>query len=45
MDRPAKEEETQEEPQVCDVCGAPVIMVHGKIVCRNCGYTRDCSDP
>jgi hypothetical protein len=29
----------------CEICGAPVIERHCKIVCLNCGYTRDCSDP
>ena len=29
----------------CDVCGGgPVYELHCKIICRNCGYTRDCSD-
>jgi hypothetical protein len=29
----------------CELCGAPVLERHCKIVCRNCGYMRDCSDP
>jgi hypothetical protein len=29
----------------CELCGARVLERHCKIVCRNCGYTRDCSDP
>lgn len=29
----------------CDLCGAPVLDRHCKIVCLNCGYQRDCSDP
>lgn len=29
----------------CWVCGAAVVAVHCKIVCQNCGFTRDCSDP
>jgi hypothetical protein len=29
----------------CDLCGGPVEEVHCKIVCLNCGYQRDCSDP
>ena len=29
----------------CDLCGAPMIDRHCKLVCRNCGYQRDCSDP
>lgn len=30
---------------VCDICGGPVEEIHCKIVCVNCGYQRDCSDP
>lgn len=29
----------------CDLCGGPVQERHCKIVCLNCGYQRDCSDP
>lgn len=29
----------------CDLCGGPTIERHCKIVCRRCGYQRDCSDP
>jgi len=29
----------------CDLCGAPTLEVHCKVICRRCGYTRDCSDP
>jgi len=34
-----------ERAVACELCGAPVLERHCKIVCRNCGYTRDCSDP
>lgn len=34
-----------EETVPCELCGAPVLERHCKIVCRNCGYMRDCSDP
>ena len=30
---------------VCDLCGAPMRESHCKLVCGQCGYTRDCSDP
>ncbi|MCS7038111.1 MAG: hypothetical protein RMN24_00380 [Anaerolineae bacterium] len=30
---------------VCWLCGGPVTRRHCKIICRNCGFTRDCSDP
>jgi hypothetical protein len=29
----------------CWLCGAPTEERHCKIVCRNCGFMRDCSDP
>jgi hypothetical protein len=29
----------------CWVCEAAIVDVHCKIVCKNCGFTRDCSDP
>ena len=30
---------------VCELCGGPVLERHCKILCLNCGYQRDCSDP
>ena len=35
--------EIQGDP--CDICGAPTLEIHCKVICRNCGYVRDCSDP
>lgn len=29
----------------CELCGGPTLERHCKIVCLNCGYQRDCSDP
>ncbi len=29
----------------CDICGGPMVERKCKIICTNCGYTRDCSDP
>ena len=29
----------------CEICGARMLERSCKIICRNCGYTRDCSDP
>lgn len=29
----------------CDLCGHPMIERHCKLVCFQCGYQRDCSDP
>lgn len=31
--------------QVCEVCHTEMFGLHCKIVCPNCGYKRDCSDP
>ena len=29
----------------CELCGAEMFGLHCKLVCHNCGYRRDCSDP
>ena len=29
----------------CEICGAEMYGLHCKLVCANCGYRRDCSDP
>jgi len=29
----------------CDLCGGATIEIKCKVICQNCGYTRDCSDP
>ena len=29
----------------CELCGAEMFGLHCKLVCPNCGYRRDCSDP
>ena len=48
------EEQTQQtqapetlEPsgEECENCGAEMFGLHCKLVCPNCGYRRDCSDP
>ena len=31
--------------QECEACGTRMYGLHCKIVCPNCGYKRDCSDP
>ena len=33
------------EGELCDICGFPMLDVHCKLICRNCGFMRDCSDP
>lgn len=32
-------------PHYCERCGERMEERHCKIVCRNCGASRDCSDP
>ena len=48
------EEQTQKEQapetpqpsgQECEICGMEMFGLHCKLVCPNCGYRRDCSDP
>lgn len=34
-----------EDDSVYWVCGGTTEDRHCKIVCRNCGFMRDCSDP
>ena len=34
-----------EDASLCDLCGRPMRERHCKLVCLNCGYQRDCSDP
>ena len=29
----------------CELCGSEMFGLHCKLVCPNCGYKRDCSDP
>jgi hypothetical protein len=55
--RPAQSSERQRRPggpnapqdprdvSVCIICGGAAVARKCKIVCQNCGYTRDCSDP
>lgn len=30
---------------ICERCGAEMYDRHCKVLCPNCGYQRDCSDP
>lgn len=30
---------------VCDLCGSIMLERHCRLVCTQCGYQRDCSDP
>ena len=29
----------------CDICGAVMIEWNCALICPNCGFRRDCSDP
>ena len=37
--------EALETSEVCELCGVEMFGLHCKLVCPNCGYRRDCSDP
>lgn len=43
QDRPAGGREVLVER--CEACGTEMYGLHCKLVCPNCGYKRDCSDP
>lgn len=50
MDRPQAENEREAAESgayegECEVCGYRMYGLHCKIICPNCGYRRDCSDP
>ena len=36
---------TRDDGLDCEICGARMQERGCKITCRNCGFTRDCSDP
>ena len=43
---PSKEEiPAEEQVFYCDLCGNQMLNLHCKLVCEQCGYKRDCSDP
>ncbi len=42
---PAPPSEAAEEVYLCDLCGAVMLNLHCKLICEQCGYKRDCSDP
>ena len=46
-DAPARLFVKREIPSVheCELCGTTMYDHNCKIVCPNCGYKRDCSDP
>jgi ribosomal protein L37E len=38
-------ETLQPSGEDCEICGSEMYGLHCKLVCPNCGYRRDCSDP
>lgn len=44
-DRESRPPATKEWVYVCDCCGERMEEQQCKIVCTNCGFRRDCSDP
>ena len=43
--QPQASEAPQPAGEDCEVCGTEMYGLHCKLVCPNCGYRRDCSDP
>ncbi|MBA2443667.1 MAG: hypothetical protein H0V53_14910 [Rubrobacter sp.] len=50
--RETEEKQSYETPEAtspaavkCEVCATEMYGLHCKLVCSNCGYRRDCSDP
>lgn len=42
---PTKATQPEEQTYLCDLCGNVMLNLHCKLVCEQCGYKRDCSDP
>ena len=38
-------EALQPSGEECEACGTEMYGLHCKLICPNCGYRRDCSDP
>ena len=38
-------ERLQPSDEDCEVCGTEMYGLHCNLVCPNCVYRRDCSDP
>lgn len=34
-----------QKTESCEICSFETIKLHCKIICKNCGFMRDCSDP
>ncbi len=42
---PVRDSASRTEEITCERCGAAMYDRHCKVICPNCGYQRDCSDP
>jgi hypothetical protein len=38
-------EGTSAQDHICWVCNGPTLYRQCKIICKTCGFMRDCSDP
>jgi predicted RNA-binding Zn-ribbon protein involved in translation (DUF1610 family) len=45
MNQEQATEEREVSAERCEACGTEMYGLHCKLVCPNCGYKRDCSDP
>jgi uncharacterized Zn finger protein (UPF0148 family) len=43
--RDARVEAQELVREECELCGSEMFGLHCKLICPNCGYRRDCSDP
>ncbi len=43
--RDARSEAPEPVQEECELCGSEMFGLHCKLICSNCGYRRDCSDP
>ena len=43
--RPVRFEVREPVREECELCGSEMYGLHCKLICSNCGYRRDCSDP
>lgn len=45
-DRETRDPETvKPSGEECELCETEMFGLHCKLICPNCGYRRDCSDP
>ena len=38
-------EEIKKIIEYCELCSFETLKMHCKIICKNCGFMSDCSDP